>query len=909
MKKLFLFAASLLVAVNMMAVVDYGLQIAGVDVTDENAANITGTDISGKVSYDPTTKTLSLEDATIMGDIWVHPTYVADDEINISIKGECVVDNSGKPGTAIYSQVDHTSIIAVETWVSNLTVVAETESAIKCYNGSHGGDKELKIKELTLHAESSNDYAIQAGSVDVTNSIVELFAADDKSAIKYGTVHLTLSECDIVYYVHDFTYPPVADGCRMAIAPELALTEREILVNGKKINNFTVLDIFQDGHGFGRYDEATGNIIVENFTGNPLDFTQVDPAIPLLEFQKPSKLIFQSHDNAIGFYGQIKTNSNLTISGQTTNIQFLSAYEPAIALVATPNDITLTFEKASNITVDGDVYSIKRSDLSGAQATVAFNASDVTINNRIIASNLLFEKCNLVDGFGDPIANWLLDATQGLVDPDTWISGDELYGTEIRPAEIRSEVFPIEVLGGAVTGANCGDILGDGMLSYDHATKTLTIADQANISTTWTGIPVVKAKNTDLNIVFLGEVVNFFADAAPAIVMDGTGHKLTIRGDKTGVGFSIASRNTDDLPAISAAGNDVEFLGRSGIMVEQQDADAPVIAARDITVNCQLDVFNYAATLTHDVFSASGNVSYNSKLEMSSTSDVELVSGQVQWVVASSDPIAYLYFQPEYLHLTVLGMSVNAMNMDDFFGDGSLVVEKTTGGLIATLDNVTIEATAGLNAIFCDDEDLILKVKGNNVLSSEGAEALVVQNGNLQIIGEGTKPFMRIEAVGNFMVQNVSAVVLANADNKFTVKDASVNAISRESYNWAIYLEPGTTSTLRVDNANLRASTVDPLGAENGINHINALEMVNGVDFRTDNAEWPLITWNSSDGFKRVDESADLSHIWIGLDEAFPTSIENTIAPTESAQKVLINGQLFIIRGNYIYDVTGKMVR
>ena len=43
----------------------YKLQIATVKVTSENAANITSDSISGKVSYDPTTKTLTLDNAVI----------------------------------------------------------------------------------------------------------------------------------------------------------------------------------------------------------------------------------------------------------------------------------------------------------------------------------------------------------------------------------------------------------------------------------------------------------------------------------------------------------------------------------------------------------------------------------------------------------------------------------------------------------------------------------------------------------------------------------------------------------------------------------------------------------------------------------------------------------------------------
>ena len=45
---------------------DYGLKVAGVDVTSDNCADLSVIDgVKGTVSYDPATKTLTLQDATI----------------------------------------------------------------------------------------------------------------------------------------------------------------------------------------------------------------------------------------------------------------------------------------------------------------------------------------------------------------------------------------------------------------------------------------------------------------------------------------------------------------------------------------------------------------------------------------------------------------------------------------------------------------------------------------------------------------------------------------------------------------------------------------------------------------------------------------------------------------------------
>lgn len=60
---------SLLLVPQLAGAVNYDITIAGIQVTDGNATNITGTGITGTVSYDATNKILTLNGATINGTI------------------------------------------------------------------------------------------------------------------------------------------------------------------------------------------------------------------------------------------------------------------------------------------------------------------------------------------------------------------------------------------------------------------------------------------------------------------------------------------------------------------------------------------------------------------------------------------------------------------------------------------------------------------------------------------------------------------------------------------------------------------------------------------------------------------------------------------------------------------------
>lgn len=79
----------------------YDITIAGVDVTNANASAITGTGITGTVSYDATTNTLTLNGATIDGSGGI--TYNGSSLLTIALNGSNSVSTTNAAGTvALY---------------------------------------------------------------------------------------------------------------------------------------------------------------------------------------------------------------------------------------------------------------------------------------------------------------------------------------------------------------------------------------------------------------------------------------------------------------------------------------------------------------------------------------------------------------------------------------------------------------------------------------------------------------------------------------------------------------------------------------------------------------------------------------------------------------------------------------
>ena len=76
-----------LLPATVFAVEDYNLVVAGVNVTSENAADILG---DGKVSYDPDTKALTLNNAVLNSGIY-RSFLVAGDDLTVNVTGESTI--------------------------------------------------------------------------------------------------------------------------------------------------------------------------------------------------------------------------------------------------------------------------------------------------------------------------------------------------------------------------------------------------------------------------------------------------------------------------------------------------------------------------------------------------------------------------------------------------------------------------------------------------------------------------------------------------------------------------------------------------------------------------------------------------------------------------------------------------
>ena len=215
MKKLFtslVMLAAMLCSTTAWAQTYYGIKVAGIKVTSSNASSITGTGISGSVSYDATNKRLKLTNATISASGSNDGIYNEDcDGLSIIFSGTCKVSTSStstscaaiycskstslsnwigeSPTVTLSNTGAGAAILCYETnlyvYGENITATASNYNAIKCA-GSGGGY--LSVNFASIYATAASGYAAITGFTGGSNIGSTSVFGDSSHSLSNGTV-------------------------------------------------------------------------------------------------------------------------------------------------------------------------------------------------------------------------------------------------------------------------------------------------------------------------------------------------------------------------------------------------------------------------------------------------------------------------------------------------------------------------------------------------------------------------------------------------------------------------------------------------------------------------------------------------------------------------------------------------
>ena len=251
----------LLAGLSASAQTNYGLEIAGETVSSANCSDLSVIDgVTGKVSYDPTTKTLTLEDASIVGRVNHHSIY-SEDELTCVVKGEVSITSNGSLGAMAF---DKNAIIKGN---GHLTLKSSNDCGIYTRAALH-------IEGCTVYAEGKWGIAGKDGtfgeSLTIKNASVT--AKGSKGSIS-DLANFTLEGCEITKpagAVWNASQHAVCDASGNVITDEVVITppveEYGLKIAGVAVTsaNCKDLSVIPGVTGKVTYDPTTKTLTLED---------------------------------------------------------------------------------------------------------------------------------------------------------------------------------------------------------------------------------------------------------------------------------------------------------------------------------------------------------------------------------------------------------------------------------------------------------------------------------------------------------------------------------------------------------------------------------------------------------------------------------------------------------------------
>ncbi len=737
----------------------YNLFICGVQVTSVNKDDLTvingydGCTVSGGVSYNPDTRTLTLNNATInrtSGDA----IACRDGGINIELIGNNTVTSGGWAiGFTSFSGQAPGSIHGSGT----LNATSTGESAIE-------SDVPLTIKNCTITATGKDNGICGYNNSKLTIDGATVSATGTGLGSINGFSELSLLNCAIAQplnAVYDTNQKAiVADGnivktqVNIVLAYNLYICGKQVTVENK--DDLTVIDGYNGCTVSGgvSYNPDTRTLTLNNATINKTSGEAIVCDDGGVNIELIGNNTVTSYGTAIAFI-YLKGQAPGSIYGSGT-LNASSTIEIAIE-----TDVPLTIRNCTITATgkDNGIYGFSNDKLTIDGATVSATGTD-------LGSIKGFSELSLLNCVIAQPLNAVYDTNQKAIVVDGNIVNTQV---DIVPA------YDLWIWGTQVTSINCSNlaaIIGatEGSISYDPATTTLTLD---NVKT------------------------------------DNSGDKNTIKSSIEGLKINIVGSNTlkaDGWSLIDVSSNStIEGSGTLNIENIRDDYCINVQNSATLTIkNCNLNVtspkvcingnLNEKLIIDNATVSAANN-DFNYKL-VYNFNTIDLINCFISEPVrakinnGSIDVGAnkFLKIIPGTAYdLWVGGVRITPDNKDDLSVipavTGTVSYNPDTQTLL--LDNATINS-----GIISEIDGLIIELTGiGNIIADN-------DNGILSY-----KPFT-IQGRGTLNVNSNNKTAIRANSTSLTVKNCKLNLVG---WTYGIFGNDAGLATLTIDNADVSA--------------------------------------------------------------------------------------------------------
>ena len=429
----------------------YNLEIAGGRVTSENCSDLTVLPgVTGKVSYDPTTKTLILKDASIDGGdigIW------SDEELTCVVEGKVSITSNNSNAIEFHQ---------------NAIIKGNGQLTLKASTYGIRADYDLLIEGCTVYAEGEkgilgvkSDYSASGPSLRIRYASVTAKGSEGSIC---GITNFTLEGCDILKpagAVWNYSKRAVCDASDYVITDEVVIASSRLEIAGVKVTsaNCSDLSVIPGVKGKVSYDPTTKTLTLEDATIDVGDPNGIDASDELTCVVKGEVSITSNNRSAMMLQSNaiIKGNGQLTLKSRESCGIFMEALLIEGCTVYAEGEWGIAGEGGSG----GESLTIRN-------ASVTAKGTEASIGS---FRNFTLEGCSITKPAG---AVWndeekaVCDASGNVITDEVVITPPvEEYGLQIAGVDINEKNYK-EI--SKIPGVK-------GKVSYDPTTKTLTLED------------------------------------------------------------------------------------------------------------------------------------------------------------------------------------------------------------------------------------------------------------------------------------------------------------------------------------------------------------------------------------------------------------------------------------------------
>ena len=741
----------------------YGINIIGVPVTSENCNDLSVIDgVSGTVKYNPTTKTLTLENATI--DAGRKGQAISNNDVsNLNIQ----VTGTNNIKSYISGIVIHNSTTIKGDGTLNVT---STVDCGLCITSS------LTIEDCTVN--TTGNWGIGGSTVGSSERGVTIRNATVTAQGKEGSIcyinRLTLDNVAITSptgAAYDSSLQGVALNGKV-VTDKVAILP---LTYGIKIagtdvtpNNCNDLSVIDGVSGTVKYDPATRTLTLNNAT---IDASKRRNAI--LHGIPNLTILLKGSNNIKGAMAALEATASTTIKG-AGSLNITSPNECGIYIIKS----TLTIE---DCTVDITArWGIAGPNGNNPRENVVIRGATVT------AQGWNGSICDIAKLTLDNVA---ITSPNGAAFSSS-LNCVALNGTKVTDkVAILPLTYGIKIAGTPVTLDNCNDLSVidgvSGTVKYDPLTRTLTL------------------KNAKINL--SGQLSAIYNEDVSDLTIKviGTGNTITVVGGKAGIAFNKSTKikgYSGSILKITSENDRGIYMTNSPLTIEDCE----------VNTKGKYGIAGYNGSDREILTIRSANVVAEGRL--GSICDIkDLVLGQ-GCSISSPAGAAYdsswkgvalngalvkdeVTISVKSYRFNIVGVKITSDNynrINTIEGvSGTVNYNPETNTL--TLENATIQANDENDiAIFSSSPNLTILLKGTNYIKSPGNGLHILDRTTIK--GEGTLNIECTDVAINTLAPNL------------TIEDCTVNAIGKYSISGRIN-NTNMLNSLTIQNAIVKAES------------------------------------------------------------------------------------------------------